>query len=126
MPHPVSRREFRLVRSTRDRLGLRGATFALDGDTAHVDLPAVRRLALRMEVDPGELLAAGLLPEALHRPPPGRGGEGPQGAVGRAAARLEAELGTRRVRSGLTPFVERYPPAAPHPREATPPAAPAG
>src|SRR3989304_4548297 len=28
MPHPVSRREFRLVRSTRDRLGPRGATRA--------------------------------------------------------------------------------------------------
>jgi len=120
MPHPVSRREFRLVRSTRDRLGLRGATFALDGDTAHVDLPAVRRLALRMEVDPGELLAAGLLHEALHRLAAVLGGEGPQGAVGRAAARLEAELGARRVRSGLTPFVERYPAAAAYRGEATP------
>jgi len=116
MPH----HEFRVARSARERLGLTASPFAIDGDTAHVDLPAVRRLALQMGVDAGELLAAGLLHEALHRLAAVLGGVGPEGAVGRAAAGLEAEFGSRRLRSGLTPFVKRFPAAAAYRGEATP------
>src|SRR3972149_6528605 len=76
--------------------------------------------ALGVGVARGVLRPAGLRHEAPRRLAAVRGGEGPQGAVGRAAARLEAELGARRVRSGLTPFVERYPAAAAYRGEATP------
>jgi glycosidase len=109
-PMPVH--EYRFARAARDRYGIEDGPFAIEGEGAHVDLPAVRRLALRMAVDPGELLAAGLLHEALHRLAEVVGGSGPQGAIGRAAAELEAELGSRGLRSGLGPFVARYPTAA--------------
>jgi glycosidase len=113
--------EYRLARTARERYGIAGGPFAMDGGTVQVDLVEVRRLALRMAVDPGELLAAGLLHEALHRLAQVLGGPGPTGAISHAAAGLEAELGSRRLRSGLVPFVARYPTAAVY-RGDTPPA----
>jgi glycosidase len=105
-------REYRFARTARDQYGIKEAPFAVADEGARVDLTGVRRLALRMSVDPGELLAAGLLHEALHRLAEVLGGPGPTGAIERAAAGLETDLGIRRVRYGLTPFVVRYPSAA--------------
>ncbi|MGH2406713.1 MAG: aminotransferase class I/II-fold pyridoxal phosphate-dependent enzyme, partial [Candidatus Limnocylindrales bacterium] len=103
--------EYRVARAARDRFRITGAPFALDGGRARVDVPAVRRLAARMDVDAGQLLAAGLLHESLHRLADVVGGPGPDGEIGIAAANLEAELGRRRLRAGLAPFVTRYPTA---------------
>jgi len=116
----MSVREYRFARTARDRFGIDDRPFALDGDGARIDLPAVRRVAAQMGVDPGELLAAGMLHEALHRLADVLGGSGPGGTVGRAAAGLEAELGVPGVRGGLTPFVTRYPSAAAYRGEAAP------
>jgi glycosidase len=113
--------EYRIARAARDRYGITDVLFAVEGQKMQVDLPAVRRQALRMGVDPGELLAAGLLHEAMHRLAEAVGGPGPRGAIGRAASGLEAELGRRRLRSGLGPFVTRYPTSTAY-RGETPPA----
>ncbi|MET1232506.1 MAG: alpha-amylase family glycosyl hydrolase, partial [Candidatus Limnocylindrales bacterium] len=104
--------EYRLSTTARRRFDVPGTLFELDGDTARIDLVAVRALAEAVDVDAGELLAAGVLHEAQHRLLVVLGGPGPEGAVGRAAADTDRELGTDRLLEGLVAFTERNPPLA--------------
>ncbi|MFI5254436.1 MAG: alpha-amylase family glycosyl hydrolase [Candidatus Limnocylindrales bacterium] len=112
--------EYRLARTARDRYGAGGRPLAIEAGALRIDLPAVRRLAARMAVDPGELLAAGLLHESLHRLAEVLGGSGAEGAVRRAAAAVEVELGAKGLRAGLTPYATRYPSAAAYRGEVPP------
>ena len=72
----------------------------------------MRELADTIDVDAGELLAAGMLHEAQHRLLSVLGGPGPEGAVARAAADTDRSLGTDRLLDGLRAFTERNPPLA--------------
>ena len=106
------RQEYRLSRTARGRFDVPGTLFVLDRETARIDLVAVRALARTVDVDYGELLAAGMLHEAQHRLLAVLGGPGPEGAVGRAAAETDRSLGTDRLVDGLRAFTERNPPLA--------------
>ena len=108
----MTRHEYRLSRTARRTFDVPGTLFEVDGATARVDLVAVRELADTIDVDAGELLAAGMLHEAQHRLLAVLGGSGPEGAVARAAADTDRSLGTDRLLDGLRAFTERNPPLA--------------
>ena len=108
----MARHEYRLSRAARERFDLSGTLFELDGDAGRVDLVAVRTLAETVDVDYGELLAAGMLHEAQHRLLAVLGGSGPEGAVARAAADTDRSLGADRLLEALRAFTERNPPAS--------------
>ncbi len=108
----MTRHEYRLSRTARRTFDVPGTLFEVDGATARVDLVAVRELADTIDVDAGELLAAGMLHEAQHRLLAVLGGAGPEGAVARAAADTDRSLGTERLMDGLRAFTERNPPLA--------------
>ncbi len=105
----MARHAYRLSRTARVRFDVPGTLFELDEATARIDLVAVRALAETVDVDYGELLAAGMLHEAQHRLLSVLGGPGPEGAVGRAAAETDRSLGTDRLLDGLRAFTERNP-----------------
>jgi glycosidase len=108
----MARHEYRLSRTARQRFDVPGTLFALEETTGRIDLVAVRTLADTVHVDFGEFLAAGMLHEAQHRLLAVLGGQGPEGAVARAAAETDRSLGSDRLLEAMRAFTERNPPSA--------------
>jgi glycosidase len=114
--------EFHVSRRSRDELGIEGSLFRSTGNVILPDFRAARLLARRINerfdaaimperaVRAGRLNAMALIDEILHDVSRLFREKAEGGALARAYAELEAELGAKALEGLLLAFVDRFPP----------------